>query len=383
MVSVVYVSGLDLESLFPLTKKEKPVPNITVLGKPVAVWIAQAAMSGGFEDIVVAYPSISQQVRASIGEKALLLDCAGKLAARCASEALREAKDDEVALIVGSHVFPPDFLRSAVDSWKESGGARLAVVVPDQPLQEEKIERIGVEVEFIGKYVRRASIIREEASPYTFAGTIVGEKEDLLSFFEGSERAADAVLRALNSGKPSFYIYSGRYTPLASPWKLLELVKSLLSESEGVFIGQDAKVSPTAILEGPVVVESGATIDHYSVIKGPAYISKGAFIGAHTLLRSGVSVEPYAVIGAGVELKRSYVGSRATIGSNSNVTDSVIGERATLRPMVVTLNYDLQEARAKGEAYRKKGAIVGEGAIINGGKTLKPGSVIEPEQLYL
>ncbi|MEM0178922.1 MAG: hypothetical protein QW326_03090, partial [Fervidicoccaceae archaeon] len=118
------------------------------------------------------------------------------------------------------------------------------------------------------------------------------------------------------------------------------------------------------------------------IIKGPAYISRGAFVGAHTLLRAGVSVEPYAIIGSGAEVKRSYIGMRATIGSHSNVTDSVIGERATLRPLVVTLNFDVHEARKKGEAYRKRGAIVGEGAIVNGGTALRPGSIIEPGQIY-
>ena len=382
MVSFVYVSGPDFESLFPLTKREKPVPNTTVLGKPIAVWIAQTALSSGFKDIIVAYPSISGQVREAIGERASLIECSGKPTVECVTEALQKAEEDDIVLLVGSHIFPSEFLQSSLESWNEAGGRLLAVVVPDQLPAEEKAGRIGVDVEFIGRYVRRAGSFGEGAFPYAFSGAILGEREELVSTFSEVRNINDALLDLFRLRKPSFYIYSGRYNTLSSPWQLLELVKSLLTETAGVFVSSSAKVSPTAIIEGPVVVEENATIDHYSVIKGPAYISRGAFIGAHTLLRNGVSVEPFAVVGAGVELKRSYVGARATIGSNSNVTDSVIGEGATLRPVVVTLNYDAYEAKKRGEAYRKRGSIVGEGAVVNGGTTLRPGFVVEPGQIY-
>lgn len=382
MVSFVYISGTDFENLFPLTKKERPVSNLTVLGRPIAVWIAQTAINSGLRDVIIAYPSISGQVRGAIGEKVSLIECAGKPTVKCAIEAILQAKDNDIALLVGSHIFPPDLLQSALDSWNEAGGRLLAVLVPDQLPPEEKAGRIGVDVEFIGKFVRRAGLFSEGAFPYIFSGSLLGEKEEILSAFNKADSINGALLEMFRRSRPSFYIYSGRYNTLSSPWQLLELVKSLLTETAGIFVSSGAKVSPTAIIEGPVVVEDGATIDHYSVIKGPAYISRGAFVGAHTLLRNGVSLEPYAVVGAGVELKRSYVGSRATIGSNSNVTDSVIGEGATLRPVVVTLNYDVYEAKKKGELYRKRGSIVGEGAIVNGGTTLKPGFIVEPEQVY-
>lgn len=382
MVSAVYVSGKDIETLFPLLKREKPVPNLTVLGKPVAVWVAQAILGAGIEDAIMTYHSIAPNVRGTIGEKISLLECGEESAVNCAIEAVSQTKSNDIALIIGSHIFGGDFLRSSIAGWNEVGGKSLAVLVPDQLSLEERAGRIGVDVEFIGKYVKNASIIGEKDMPYLFTGTILGEREEILDMLKSPGNIREKIVEFLKRTRPSFYIYSGRHSSITSPWALLELVKSLLTDTAGVYISSTAKVSPTAVIEGSVVIEDGATIDHYSVIKGPVYISRGAFVGAHTLLRSGVSVEPFAVIGAGVELKRSYVGYGATIGSHCNVTDSVLGERSTMRPMVVTLNFEVHEAKKRGEAYRKKGSIIGEGAIVNGGTTLKPGSVVEPGQIY-
>jgi glucose-1-phosphate thymidylyltransferase len=150
----------------------------------------------------------------------------------------------------------------------------------------------------------------------------------------------------------------------------------------GQFISKEAKVSPTAVLEGPVLIEDGAVIDHYTVIKGPVYIGKRSFIGAHSLVRNYVSLEESSVLGSGVEVKRSYIGPRVTIGSNCLVTDSILGENATFKPFVVTLNYDPHEAKRLGEFYIKRGVILGKGSLINGGSVLKPGTIIESRKIY-
>ncbi|MEM3228696.1 MAG: NDP-sugar synthase [Fervidicoccaceae archaeon] len=382
MVSVVYVSHTSFENLYPLTKRDRSVSNISILGKPVAVWMTQSVLDSGFTDFIVAYPYISQEVRAAVGERTTLIECEEGSEILCAQQAISRAKENDIAFIAGSHMFSSDFLQSALAAWNEAGGKSLAVLVPSQIPHEELAGKIGVEVEFIGKYVKRAALMGDIGSPYLFTGVMFAERDSIVSRLQNSRNLNEVLLKMLNEENPSFYIYSGKYSPISSPWQLLEIVKSLLTETVGMHISSSAKVSPTAILEGPVIIEDDAVIDHYSIIKGPAYISRGAFVGAHTLLRAGVSVEPYAIIGSGAEVKRSYIGMRATIGSHSNVTDSVIGERATLRPLVVTLNFDVHEARKKGEAYRKRGAIVGEGAIVNGGTALRPGSIIEPGQIY-
>ncbi len=384
MPSIIYFSNPALETLYPVTLSEQSLPNQHLLGKPVALRVVDTLLENSTFDLVIAYPHISGEVRDAVEGKAEMLDTADMTLWEGINQACLKASEDEVILILGTHIFSQDFLDGLIVNWEESGRRPLlGIIAPEESIMAQGILRVNVEVDFIEKRVTKAVDIGSDEKPvssYSFSGAIMARKKWCIDNLSGGGDLYEHLLSLINREKPSFYHYTGRFVPLNNPWSLLEAIRSLLNNVKGVNISDKAKVSPTAVIEGPVIIDDNAFIDHYSVIKGPVYIGRNSLVGAHSFIRSYTSVEEHATIGSGAEVKRSYIGRKATIGSKSHVTDSIVGEEATIRPLVVTLNYDPKEAIKGG--YVKRGSIIGYRSLVNGGTVIPPRKRIGPRSVY-
>lgn len=383
MITFIYYSHPEVENLYPLTEKNRSVPNIKLLGKPLAFHIISRLRNSSFEKKVI-YPNIEPQVFEAIGRSSYVVDIREGNAIESLRNGIESSKGSEVVVMMGSYLTGLDFIDGLLYTWNEKGGSMMVALVPNIGRAGIFQWDVGVDVEFISGAVKKAYRLTSSGeAPYIFSGIIASEKETLLKYLTaGQGSLVEIITNMINAERPSFYIYSGKYTPLGDAWSILEAIKTLLQEQSGTYISKEAKVSPTAIIEGPVFIDDGASVDHYAVIKGPVYLGKNSFVGAHSLVRNYASIEEQSVIGSGVEVKRSYLGPRTTVGSNCLVTDSVLGEGSTLKPFVVTLNYDPHEAKILGEAYIKRGIILGEYALIKGGTVLKPNLKIEPKIVY-
>ena len=135
---------------------------------------------------------------------------------------------------------------------------------------------------------------------------------------------------------------------------------------DSVYIAKDAKVAPSAHMQGPCIIGSGAEIRHCAYIRGSVIVGAGAVVGNSTELKNcilfdGVQVPHY-----------NYVG------------DSILGYKAHLGAGAVTSNVksDKSHVHVKGEDFdidtgRKKfGAMIGDGVEIGCGAVLCPGTVI-------
>jgi glucose-1-phosphate thymidylyltransferase len=384
MTSIVYFSHPQIENLYPLTEKEKPLPNQHLLGKPIVVRVSETLLKSGFKDIVIAYPQISKEARETLEEKAKLIDISDSDIWEGLSTALGQAENEDVILLLGTQITNQEFYEGFLVSWDEVGREPMATIIP--PEEEgvtEGVLRINVKADFLSKRIEKAILLKrgiQQISSYSLGGIIAARKEWFTERFRGEEDFFSVLIDIMNTQKPYFHLYTGRFTSLNNPWSILDAMKTVLSKVSGVSISENARVSPTAVLEGPVIVDDFAYIDHYTVIKGPAYIGKKALVGTHSFIRSYTSVEENAVVGSGAEIKRSYIGRLATVGSKSHVTDSLVGDSSTIRPLVVTLNYDPREAKKK--PYVKRGSIIGHGSIVNGGSVLPPRKVIPPNNVY-
>ena len=188
----------------------------------------------------------------------------------------------------------------------------------------------------------------------------------------------NALNEAAKTLKIAVVPWSGVWHDVNYPEDLIQLLE--YTAPKHTYIARTAKVSPTAVLEGPVVVEEGAEIDHYAVIKGPAYIGRGGFIGTHALVRNYADIEEEAVVGSSSEGSHSLIGERATVGRASFISYSVLGPEAVVEPNVVTMSV-LREGRerlepieVRGATYYKLGALIPKKARVRAGTVLLPGS---------
>ena len=169
------------------------------------------------------------------------------------------------------------------------------------------------------------------------------------------------------------------FTEAEYPWEvlprihdfILELGKRLPEEiyekrGEDIWVAKNAKVAPTACLNGPLIIDEEAEIRHCAFVRGSAIVGKGSVVGNSTELKNdiifnSVQVPHYNYVGD------SILGYKSHMGAGS-ITSNVKSDKT----LVVVKDGD-----EKIETGLKKfGAMLGDFVEIGCNSVLNPGTVI-------
>lgn len=165
------------------------------------------------------------------------------------------------------------------------------------------------------------------------------------------------------------------------PWEVLPLIGEFilelgktLSEEEyekrggNVWIARDAKVAPTASINGPAIIGKGAEVRQCAFIRGNAIVGEGAVVGNST------------------ELKNVILFNKVQVPHYNYVGDSILGYKAHMGAGSITSNVksDKKLVIVKGSSTRietglkKFGAMLGDGVEVGCNSVLNPGTVVGP-----
>jgi len=161
------------------------------------------------------------------------------------------------------------------------------------------------------------------------------------------------------------------------PWEILPDIKNYIYDiikggaegfteiSENVFIGENVKIYPTAVIEGPAIIGSRCEI------------RPGAFI------RGSVITGEDCVIGNSSELKNCVLLDKVQVPHYNYVGDSVLGNHAHMGAGSICSNLkaDGKQVVIHGDkeyetGIRKIGAFLADGADVGCGCVLNPGTII-------
>ena len=161
------------------------------------------------------------------------------------------------------------------------------------------------------------------------------------------------------------------------PWEILPQIKkhitSLLENgiegytllTEGVLIGSNVKIYPTATIEAPAIIGSNTEI------------RPGAFI------RGNVIIGENCVIGNSSELKNCILLNNVQAPHYNYIGDSILGNFAHMGAGSICSNLkaDQKNVVIRGEGsydtgLRKVGGILGDHADIGCGSVLNPGTIV-------
>lgn len=169
------------------------------------------------------------------------------------------------------------------------------------------------------------------------------------------------------------------FTEAEYPWEvlprihdfILELGKRLPEEiyekrGEDIWVAKNAKVAPTACLNGPLIIDEEAEIRHCAFVRGNAIVGKGAVVGNSTELKNvvlfnKVQVPHYNYVGD------SVLGFKSHMGAGS-ITSNVKSDKT----LVVVKNGE--EKIETG--LKKMGAMLGDHVEVGCNSVLNPGTVI-------
>lgn len=154
---------------------------------------------------------------------------------------------------------------------------------------------------------------------------------------------------------------------------ILELGKTLSEEEyekrgENVWIARDARVAPTASINGPAIIGKGAEVRQCAFIRGNAIVGEGAVVGNST------------------ELKNVILFNKVQVPHYNYVGDSILGYKAHMGAGSITSNVKsdkklviVKGASAQIETGLKKfGAMLGDGVEVGCNSVLNPGTVVGP-----
>ena len=161
------------------------------------------------------------------------------------------------------------------------------------------------------------------------------------------------------------------------PWEMLpkikDLAKKIIAEglegytliAEDVLVGENVKIYPTAIIEGPTIIGSGTEV------------RPGAFI------RGGVITGENCVIGNSSELKNCILLNKVQIPHYNYVGDSILGNKAHTGAGTICSNLksDGKNIVIHGDIeyetnLRKIGGILADGADVGCSSVINPGTII-------
>lgn len=163
------------------------------------------------------------------------------------------------------------------------------------------------------------------------------------------------------------------------PWEVLPLIKDFIPElgkrlpeeeyeraGETIWIARDAKVAPTASINGPCIIGRKAEIRQCAFIRGNAIVGDNAVVGNSTELKNvvlfnGVQVPHYNYVGD------SVLGYRAHMGAGS-ITSNVKSDKTLV---VVKGGGERLETGLK-----KFGAMLGDCVEVGCNSVLNPGVVV-------
>lgn len=145
------------------------------------------------------------------------------------------------------------------------------------------------------------------------------------------------------------------------------LPKDIFEErGEQIWVARNAKIAPSACLNGPLIVDEEAEIRHCAFVRGNAIVGKKAVVGNST------------------ELKNVVLFNRVQVPHYNYVGDSILGFRAHMGAGSITSNVksDKTLVTVKGEGdcietgLKKMGAMLGDFVEIGCNSVLNPGTVV-------
>ncbi len=135
---------------------------------------------------------------------------------------------------------------------------------------------------------------------------------------------------------------------------------------DNIWIAKSAKISPSAEIIGPTIIDENAEIRHSAFIRGNVIVGKDAVVGNST------------------ELKNCILFNKSKVPHFNYVGDSILGYKSHFGAGVITSNIRIDKAdiiiKYNGNIIdtklKKMGAMIGDCVEVGCNTVLNPGSIV-------
>ncbi len=365
----------------------KPKVLLKVAGKPIVEYVIENILGIGISEIYIVTdkPTYFEDITLKYGKQAKM-DVIKQVIPEIRGAVLSAkdaVKSEYFMLAYGDILAPRQFYSDAVDAFNVYHRPVMAVI------PEEDVTSYGAVVINTKGLVSKVVEKPEESIPGAYAvGGLYILSRKFIDLLEESKDMGEALSRYASTSEIVASIWSGWWIDIGYPWDLLKATYFVLKGMSKTIISPKAEISSTSVIKGPVIIEDDVVVDDFSVIKGPVYLGKGVYIGSYSLIREYVSIEKGGVISSNTEIVWSCIQEKVTIGRNTYLGFSVVGEKAVIEPNVITLTL-IKGGKEKpiivkrrGQEYAKLGAFIGAGSRVKVGSILRAGTFIKRKTTF-
>ncbi|WP_411966334.1 bifunctional sugar-1-phosphate nucleotidylyltransferase/acetyltransferase [Haloferax sp. YSMS24] len=393
MQTVILAAGRGTR-MRPLTDR-RPKPMLPVGDRPLVAHTVDAAIDAGASALTIVVGFQADDVRAYFDDERrnVPVEFAVQADQRGTADAVRAAAphldaDEPFVVLNGDALYDVPSLRTLYG--KQAAVGSFSVTNPSS-YGVLKIDGDDAVTGVVEKPENPPSN-RINAGAYVFPAAAQSWL-DVEASERGELELTDVLARACDEYDVRAVTFD-RWLDVGRPWELLEANEWKLSELEPRIEGD---VSDDAELNGPVVVEAGATVRAGVVVDGPVLIRRGATVGPNAYVRGHTVVGENAKVGHAVEVKNSVLMEGATVGHLSYVGDSLLGRDVNFGAgtKVANLRHDGEPVRQmlRGELVstgrRKYGVVIGDGvktginSSLNAGVRLPTDGTVKPGESVL
>ncbi len=391
-MKIVLLCGGIGKRMFPLMEDKF---LLKFLGKTLLEHHLGMARDSGFSKfVVIGNPDNIERIKALLADKGYDADYSIQQKPDGMANALLSAKDilhdDEIIIVNPNDIFDKSaydvLLREAKNSDADSFilGQEVSAYFPGGYLVIDENNHMEGISEKPG----------EGNEPSNLVNIVVHyhrKPEKLLEYIENTKSTKDDVYessidRMIRDGfKFKAVKYNGVWKAIKYPWHIFGATKYFMDRMLPK-ASKNAKMAPSAVVEGNVIIEDGARIMENAVVKGPCFIGRNAVIGNNCLVREYSQIGDNSVVGFSTEVKNSYIGDNCWFHT-SYVGDSVIADNCSLAAGTITTNVRLDGKDIKVDIFGKGeissgldhlGVIMGENCKTGSNATIMPGVRIGP-----
>lgn len=283
-------------------------------------------------------------------------------------QAEKQVEEKDFLVLPGDNIIDSESLRLLIKSETPS----LIVEKSDSPSKYGVVDTNG---EVVKEILEKPSFT-ETAIVSTGVYKLKRDIFDVLKKLvrEGKNNLTDAINELAKEERIKAIRGKGKWKDAVYPWDLLTINADVLHELAGSISG---KIERNVTIKGPVQIGEDTIIHPNCYIRGPVVIGKGCEIGPNVCILPSTSIGDDVTVHPFTEIRNSVVMNDVSIGSNSFIENSVIGEGCVISSHFSTLvgegSIEVEDGFHRVDDI---GGFVGGGCMIGSMVTLEPGTIV-------
>ena len=369
--AIILAAG-EGKRLRPFTET-MPKVMLPVANKPIIEHVIEAVKQSGISEIIIVVGYKKEVIMEYFKDykdiKIVYVNQDKQLGTSHALLQVEKFLDKNFIVLSGDNIINYRSILQLIDDKSD-----LSILIKEHP-HPSKYGVVSIENKFLKQIIEKPE---EKIDRFISTGIYKLNKTVIKQIKELAELGIydlTSVIQSLIKNKISIStIITDSWTDIVYPWDLLSVNENMSREINKSTAGL---IEKGVVIKGAVSIEKDTKIYSGSYIVGPVIIGKGCEIGPNACIFPSSAIGNNSVIGSFSEIRNCVIMNDVHIGSNNNLSNSIIGKGCNINNNFSTISGDTTiEIENEFTKISNIGVMIGEDCEIHGNAVAQPGVII-------